>query len=262
MVSVSAQAKGFRRTIALLLLATLLGSSMAAANPRAQPETIAYDIKPVTDPVAVGTWLRQLVGKYRFEGMVQIVYTPPSSATPLYPCVREGVPTDYCQSVKGKGDCVAVGTGPGVQCILNVEWRDIYEIVNSSSLDEPAGVFNLPGGVSYMNPSMSLFGLDPAKATINHLLVDNKGLPEGGMGSVAGNRATFKTPCVNVPILFNAMKPPPRDREEGPPRTCERIIRIDAKPDAALINMSVEISINDVIWTRQDLTLRREAAAR
>lgn len=261
MVSMKARANGFRRTIALALPLVVFGIGTAAANPRAQPEAIPYDIKPVTDPVAVGNWLRQLVGKYRFEGMVQIVYTPPSSADPLYPCVKDGAPTDYCQSVKGKGDCVAIGTGPGVQCVLNVEWRDIYEIVNSSGL-EPAGAFNLPGGVSYMNPSMSLFGLDPGTAGINHLLVDNKGLPEGGIGSVAGDRATFKTPCVNAPILFNAMKPPPRDREEGPPRTCERTIRIDAKPDAALLHMTVEISINDVIWTRQDLTLRRDKPVR
>jgi hypothetical protein len=30
---------------------------------------------------------------------------------------------------------------------------------------------------------------------------DNNGLPEGGLGYSSGNRATFKTPCVNAPSL-------------------------------------------------------------
>ena len=53
---------------------------------------------------------------------------------------------------------------------------------------------------------MLLFGLDPAQSAIHHLMVDNKGLPEGGPGSNTGNRATFKTTCVNAPILLSTMR--------------------------------------------------------
>jgi hypothetical protein len=104
---------------------------------------------------------------------------------------------------------------------------------------------------------MALFGIDPGKAGINYLLVDNKGLPEGGIGFLAGDRATFKAACVNAAILFNSMKPPPRDRES--PHVCERILRIDAKPDGKLVFMSFDIEINGDHWTRYEMSLRRVA---
>lgn len=239
-----------------------LACASAVANPRAQPEPQLQYAKPVTDPAEIGTWVRQLVGRYRFEGMVQVVYAP--RGVPAYPCVtEEGRPQDYCTGVKGKGDCVAVGKGPGVQCVLNVAWQDIYEIIQpgEQASTDPVGVFNLPGGVSYLDPAMMLYGIDPGKAALSYLLVDNKGLPEGGTGAIAGTRAVFRVPCVNAPALFSAMKPAPRDREEGSPRSCERIMRIDAKPDARLLYMSVDTEINGEIWTRHDFSMYRDDPA-
>jgi hypothetical protein len=238
---------------------------LIAGGAHAQPRPVvtslsASDASPVTDPAAIAAWLRRLVGRYRFEGMVQVDYTE-QGTDPEYGCVdpETGNPRPFCKSIQGKGDCVAVGTGPGVQCVLAVEWQDIYEVLYPEDLvpGEPAppvGAFNLPGGVSYLDPAMALFGLDPGKSGINYLLVDNKGLPEGGLGFLAGDRATFKASCVNAAILFNGMKPPPRGRE--PPHICERTLRIDAKPEGKLVFMTIDIEINGDRWTRYDMSLR------
>jgi hypothetical protein len=221
-------------------------------------------------------WLKRLVGRYSFEGSVEVVYfhegedydehrcaplpPPPSESGELPPPA-----TPYCATIRGKGDCVGIGKGPGVQCILNVSWQEFYEIIAPSddvaASGPNAGVYNLPGGISTLSPSMALFGLDPTQAGLKYLLVDQKGLPEGGSGSIRGNRATFKTTCVNGAELFSRMKPPPRPpdpaRAEGPPRTCERFLRLDAKPDASVMHWSMDIEINGEPWTRLEMTLRR-----
>jgi hypothetical protein len=242
---------------------------LVAGGTYAQPRPVATgltasDAIPVTDPSQIAAWLRRLVGRYRFEGMVQVDYVDPG-ADPEYGCVdpATGSPRPFCKSVHGIGDCVSVGKGPGVQCVLNVAWEDIYEVLypqgdlQPGEPPPPVGAFTLPGGVSYLDPAMALFGIDPGKSGINYLLVDNKGLPEGGMGFLAGDRATFKAACVNAAILFNGMKPPPRGRE--PPHVCERILRIDARPDGKLVYMSFDIEINGDHWTRYEMSLRRVA---
>ncbi len=259
------------RAITVLACIAMFASGGAHAVPRPSAAGQAVtQARPVTEPADIAAWLRRLVGRYSVEGMVEVTY-------PGYRCVPDPdepgagdpppEPVPYCKAMKGKGDCTGIGTGPGVQCVLNVTWEDLYEVVYPKELkpnqryNPLAGVYNLPGGVSSLGPSMLLFGLDPGKSAINHLLVDNKGLPEGGLGSIAGDRATFKTPCVNAPTMLEKMKPPPQPAEpplfRQTPRTCERTLRIDAEPDARLLHMSIDFAINDEIWTRYTMSLRR-----
>jgi hypothetical protein len=150
-------------------------------------------------------WLRRLVGRYTFDGLVN-----------LNPWGECGL--DSCQGVKGKGDCVGVGDGPGVQCVFNLTWPDVYDVNFGSGT-----VSAKPGAISYLDPAMALFGLDPGQSAINYLLVNNRGLPEGGLGASKGNRATFRTRCVNEPV------------------GCDRIIRIEARPDATLLYMWIDV---------------------
>jgi hypothetical protein len=254
--------------ITLLACTALLACDKASAQPRTEPKLE----DPATPTAAADVWLRRMVGRFQFEGLVEVVYYPPEdghrcAALPPDPKEAESdkppkLPQPWCSAIKGMGDCVAIGTGPGVQCVLNVKWQDFYEVVSPEDLepDEPAppvGVFTLPGGASYLDPAMALYGLDPGKSAINFLLVDSKGLPEGTLGLIKGNRATFKTPCVNAAVLLNAMKPAPP--ETGSWRTCERTLYIDAKPDAKLVFMTMDIEINDDIWTRFTMSLRRVA---
>jgi hypothetical protein len=213
-------------------------TSAAGANPRDSIADVSYLIpKPVTEPAAMAAWLRLLAGSYRVEGMVDFTERP--------------------IGVGGKADCKAVGTGPGIQCIFNITWPDEFEVVQPGEGDARAGIFNLPGGDSYLDPSMMLIGLEPARSALRYLLVDNKGLPEGGPGFIVGKTATFRTPCVNARPLLQAMNP---DRliNQRPPETCARITRIETAPESRLVYLSIYIEINDEPRTRFDLTLRRQ----
>jgi hypothetical protein len=79
------------------------------------------------------------------------------------------------------------------------------------------------GSISYLNPAMALFGLEPGVPSLHYLLVDNKGLPEGGPGVNNGYRARFITRCVNEPV------------------GCRRTITLEAQEEARLLYMTIEI---------------------
>jgi hypothetical protein len=225
--------------LAMLAATMLLVTSAAGAGPR---DPTPQWKNPYGPPTEMEVWLRRLVGRFRVDGMIQAFHQPDPEKFALVLVGQE--------SIQGMGDCVSVGTGPGVQCVMNMAWEDIFQIVLPP--EAPAGFFNVPGGVSFLNPAMALFGIDPGEAGIHYLLVDNKGLPEGGVGFNSGSRVTFKTSCVNAPKLLAAMIP------DKPYRTCDRVIRIDARPEARVMNLAMDIAINDIVLTRVELTLRRD----
>jgi hypothetical protein len=218
---------------ALLSCAALLCASAASADPRGA-STMGGE--PVPD-TPLDVFLGRLVDKYKFEGSVQ-----------------GGPGTEW---VGGTADCVAVGAGPGVQCIFNVTWLEIWDIrMPGEGLDGLTGVFEVPGGIPYLDPAMALFGLEPGKNALSYLLVNNKGMPEGGPGSVKGNRLTFRTECVNEATLLAAMVP---ENVNGRlPDNCERVIHMEAKPDSKVMWWNIDLEINEEPYTRFVLTLRRQ----
>jgi hypothetical protein len=152
---------------AVLSCTALSCCGTAVAQPRTVDEAGG---EPVPD-ADMDVWLRRLVGKYKLDGAANAFACPSS-----------------CSGVKGKVDCIAIGTGPGVQCVLNATWQEYWDMRGNPTL------------VDYLDPSMMLFGLDPGRSAINMLLVNDKGLPEGGFGKIKGNTATFHSPCVNTPV--------------------------------------------------------------
>ena len=127
-----------------------LGCCSAQAQPREVVAVRGEAIEPITDPSAVAEWLRRLVGSYKLDGAIGDV------------------------GIKGKADCVAIGTGPGVQCIFNAIWQEKWDQMGRPILVDP------------LDPSMFLFGMDPSKATLNVLMVIDKGIASGGMGTLKG----------------------------------------------------------------------------
>lgn len=240
-----------RHVLAALAGLALLAAGAAMAQPHAPPPKWK---DPAGEPVPMDQWLLRLVGRYQVDGMVEVVDRcvppqppPDGSPSPAF--------TPLCSSVRGMADCAPVGQGPGVQCIFNAMWDDLYEVVYPTE-QEGGGVFAVPGGVSNLAPSMALFGMDPANAALNFLLVDSKGLAEGGVGRLHGARATIVSTCVNEKTLYQAMREPP-----PPPEECRRTIRIDARPDDSFLRFMVEIEINDDLFTRYELSLRRMTPA-
>jgi hypothetical protein len=255
---------GFRSAIRVITMAgvALLASDGAGAEPRAPPR---MEFVPTPD-APMDVWLRRLVGSYGFEGSVEVVYDHPDyvehgcGPLPPDPAESESIPQPpiipYCSDVKGAGECIAIGKGPGLQCILDVAWRNFGYL--------PGGDV-LAGGVSYLGPAMELFGMDPGKLVISHLLVDNRGLPEGGEGVIKGNKATFRTPCANAAEVLEAMPPLVESGIRPQPpyyhtawRTCDRVVRIDAAPDARVLHMSIDINLNGELFTRIVMTMRRK----
>lgn len=80
--------------------------------------------------------MARLVGRFRWEGVLD-----------TRPLGGQADGRDLLR-VQGMGDCVAVGQGPGVQCVLDVRWVEDW-----TPRGEPIAVPNL-------NPAMSLYGLD------------------------------------------------------------------------------------------------------
>lgn len=250
----------------------MMAAGAAGANPRDSATKLNYaPAKPVVDAAQMGEWLVRLAGRYRIEGLVEVVHNAPEydrfrcGGPPPPPPGEPEPPTvaPLCESIKGRADCIRIGAGPGVQCIIQAEWRDMYELINGiegigDGVNPPPrlGMFRVPGGEPYLGPAMLLIGLDPGKSGVNYLLVDNKGLPEGGAGSIAGNRATFRTPCVNGPVLLNTMRPQQIDNRSL--TTCDREFRIDAKGGSSVVHMAFDIEINEEVFTRFELSLRRE----
>jgi hypothetical protein len=249
---------------ALILGSMLFGSALAVAGPREAIRVDGESVRPVTEPAEIGAWMNRLVGRFVIEGMINAGAGESNAEGD-----SAGVDCAFCKAVKGTADCIRIGTGPGVQCMLDAKWEDMYEVVQPITelpeprepIPPPAGAYELPGGVSYLSPAMMLFGLDPGKGAIAHLVVNNKGLPEGGPGFVIGNRASFKTSCVNAASMLAAMKPPPKPPQ--PPdyeiawQTCDRVVHIDASPDAKPLFMMIEININQDPFTLITLSLRR-----
>lgn len=226
--------------LACLLCGCMGGAAAADRNPRQGFRDVEYHKPPpVTDRAGMGEWLRRLADQYRVEGMLSVSMLAPEDISTL----------------KGSGDCALVGEGPGVHCIFNIQWSDRFEVIMDPDIGPP-GVYNVPGGVSYLDPSMMLMGMDPQRRGLQLLLVDNKGLPEGGVATIAGDRATLRTPCVNAPALFLAMNPD-RKFEGRPPQSCQRTMRIDAKPGSTVVHLAIDIEINGELVTQMQMTLRR-----
>lgn len=244
--------------LAVLGLAQAPRAEAAGINPREvrsvppPPEAL-----PVTDPDQMGEWLMRLVGRYRIEGSL---FMP--TRTFLFRNTEgeetEGEFESRFEQARGTGDCASVGAGPGVSCIFNVSWQEQYEIIMDPDAG-PVGVWHLPEGVPYLNPAALLMGMDLANQRLAYLLVNRNGLPEGGAGSIAGDRATFRSKCVNAPPLLARLNPAQKF-DEKPPLTCDRITHIDAKPDGRSVEVSITVEINDEMVALTRLTLRRLAA--
>jgi hypothetical protein len=170
--------------------------------------------KPVRNPQLIIDWMRRLVGQFRYQGYVELHDS-------------NGAPRGQ-QPVTGKGDCVAFGLAPGVQCTIKVNWPE----------DEVDPGTELLGGVSYLDPAMVLYGLDPDELAVHYLQVDNKGVADGGLGYLLGDTMTTRDPCVGIA------------------GDCTRTTKITARPDGQLVQTQIDIERDGQLAVRYLFVMR------
>jgi hypothetical protein len=173
--------------IALLLsVSSALPAADPAGTPARSPQAAASDVeleeavvqgnrlKPTRDPQKIVNWLKLLVGKFRYEGAVEIQLDAGNRGE---------------RQAQGSADCTAIGLAPGVPCEIRVWWPDVRG---------EDGV-EIQGGVSTLMPAMIQYGLNPDNVGIRFLLVDNKGLAHYGQGYLVNDTLTTTTPCSDAP---------------------------------------------------------------
>ena len=181
MVHNSVRAQGNKAAVStgwLLVLALLLPAAVLAAAPPeeelAEVTVIGNRVKPTRNMRTMLYWLVRLVGKFRYEGFVELRPGPGVPGAPL--------------PVQGLGDCVAFGVAPGVQCSVAIRWPEVRG---------PDGA-EVVGGVSSLNPAMILYGLDPDRRGIHFLQVDSRGIADGGVGYLTGDTLETRAPCEGI----------------------------------------------------------------
>lgn len=144
---------------------TLMLVTVAAANPRA-PATAQEREPKLESPEEqegrrvralgeVDDWLRKLAGRYRIDAISISLSKSPSP------------PRGY----SGMADCIGVGQGPGVQCLVALE------------------------GV----PRLLLFGRNPDDLKIHVMEVDRMGIGVGRSGPLRGSSTQSRAKVPNTP---------------------------------------------------------------
>lgn len=191
--------------MAMVLACALLPAVGSLATPRMdvpppEPETPeAREAKRMQTAANSAVWLPRMVGRVKYTGIVQFFQTmgPSAQALKEFPprkVYAEATCDESCQATtanianaEGKGDCIAIGKGPGVQCVLHVVWNEEWGQLGSA----------VEGGVSFLGPASILYGLVPNTATIRYLLLNTNGIAEAESATLDGDtlRWNFETRC-------------------------------------------------------------------
>lgn len=125
-------------------------------------------------------WLRRLVGRFRVTGSA---------------------------SVEGLADCVAIGTGPGVHCVVS---------------------YGSSGTPVRDAPTVTLYGMDPDRQAIRYLEVNGRSLAKEGLGRLSGSTLSFRMECLaRVPI-----------ERATTLLQCERELQVYAAPNGRHVQIS------------------------
>jgi hypothetical protein len=190
--------------------------------------TALRDRNRYQNPQIYFNWLARLVGEFAVEGYVDI--TP------------RDAPRDV-RTAQGKAICIGFGAAPGVQCKLRVRWPEG---------SGPNGA-DVPGGAATLDPAVMLFGFDVnaynysvgkseqlPEYSIKHVLVDNNGISESGIGIYQGaDTVESRSDCAAVHL------------------DCERVVRITANPDLMTVEMLITLTIEQHQAVRYVLLMNR-----
>jgi len=206
--------------IALLAIAVMLVGGRATADPRdiaEPPEPPTPEMKEarrVQVAVDMDVWLRRLEGRFRIEGVSYV----------------DGQEQDS-KVARGMEDCIGIGPGAGMQCVINVLWDEEWGADGQVA----------EAGVSSLAPAMIEYGLDPVASRIRSLQVDNQSLAEPGEGTLKGDTLKSSTRCANTPASA----------------LCQRVTRIYAPAEGSSIQLTIDVERNYDRVSTLMLSLRR-----
>lgn len=211
--------KLMRAASLLVLVPGLLLAQPVLAQPRTAPEAARPEDIP-TPPT--GTWLQRLPGRYVFNGVIHHVEIADYDPRDDYPDGEVmGVSqylNEWSQPVVGKGDCIQFSEAPGVQCVINLLWPQMWDtLTGRASL----------GAVSDLSPAMLLGGVNPDDQSVRFLMVDKRGLGHPGALVLKGNTASAKVECVDLPGVLR----------------CNQKLAIEAREDSDLIFVTLSTQV-------------------
>lgn len=229
------------RRIRLASLASFACAAMlAAGHALAQPRGTLAEIPPDTPEtrearrqqlaVEMPAWMSRMVGRFRYIGVVQFYQTSTPGAEieePPNKSYADGTCDEECFSsipsvreAKGLGDCIPVGNGAGVHCVIHVVWPQEWA-QNGMPVD---------GGVTFLGPASTLYGYDPVAARIRYLILNTNGIAESEAGVLNGNTLswTFDTHC-----------------ESDTVERCRQVTRVQALPDGKSVRTYIALEKYD-----------------
>lgn len=160
----------------LCACAAMFAPEPSSADPRdiaAPPEQLTPEMSEARREQTtrhMAEWLPRLVGRYRLEGMEFLLTNLP-------------VPPSAPNTVRGKADCVLVGSGPGVQCVIHVEWERTTSW-SSAWLDANS-------------PTIILYGIDPMAGRIRYQQVNQPSIAQQGEAVLNGDTLFYQENPVN-----------------------------------------------------------------
>lgn len=184
-------------------------------------------------------WLARLPGRFRLGGRAekwQFVLTEGGG----------GAWVELGGDIEGIADCAAIGTGPGVHCLLNATWPVIEPIQGPASVE----IMRPPQAslrVKVLRPAVLVLGLDPDTAQIRASMVSDDSMAHNWTGRLEANTLTAQRSANCVVVKRTA-------RVEPPP--CFQPLRIIAEPDGGTVAM---VHRSDGVTVR--LSLQRDPAA-
>ncbi len=167
---------------ALLAVTALAAAGFACAEPRKPPPPPT--IEEVATP-EMDVWTQRLLGRFDLDGVIHHVdYVDPDRGGPQL------VYNEWTQAMGGKADCIEFAAAPGIQCVINLVWPEVWNMMTGK-----AGL----GGVPDMTPAMVLAGIDPDVEKLRFLMVSSRGFGYPGRAELNGNSAITRPSCVDLP---------------------------------------------------------------
>jgi hypothetical protein len=191
----------------MFAVVSLAWAADAPVSPPSSPldpeleEILVQGLKPIRKPKVVQAFLPRLAGRFVVDGHVDL----------------HGVngPADVLE-VQGRADCVALFPAQAVHCELKIRWPDTIA---------PGGE-PLLGGISTLYPASLLYGYDPERVALRHMLVDSKGIANSALGYLlTDDMLVSRSPCAGVP------------------GHCERVVRVTAKQDLKQVEMKIDMEV-------------------